>query len=271
MTSYRRIYETEWVSVMLITSIYQTAYTVTDYNPTASVSLPIEGGFIYRAGNFGGMADCNVVLLERSDVEFDVKKITGFNRDRTISIQFRDDDTEWVQSLLSCGQVARTIRRTPRIEVLLRRFLSVPTKGNKLRKDQILEELLVENIINHTLPSVGKIQVSPWHSRKIDLAKDYIHSYSSNDLSVADISGACHISSFHFSRLFKKLTGYSPYEYLILVRIQHARECLRDGCSVTSTAFETGFNSLSNFSYRFKQAVGMSPIQYQQSKISKAH
>ncbi len=70
------------------------------------------------------------------------------------------------------------------------------------------------------------------------------------------------MSVFHFSRIFKKVTKYSPYDYLIGVRVESAKKLISGGESITQTAFGVGFNSLENFSYRFKEITGASPSHF---------
>jgi AraC-like DNA-binding protein len=55
------------------------------------------------------------------------------------------------------------------------------------------------------------------------------------------------------------------------VRIAKAKQLLRKNTSITNVAFEVGFNSLENFSYAFRKMVGISPIQYKMSNISKPY
>lgn len=266
MTKFECIYESDQVSALLISSSYDFDYTAADYNPLPSISFPIQGGFRYRSGGFNSVADSNVVLIERGNIEFNVTKFANINHDCTLSFQSRKKDFEPFHQIFEKGKAVQTFRRNPQIEHLVRLFLSSYQTENSLLKDQIINELLLENILSQKLPTATITRVTPWHSRKIDIAKDYIHCNCSEDISLADISAVCHISSFHFSRVFKKLTGYSPYEYLLQVRIVQAQQLLRKGSSITSTAFEVGFNSIANFSYRFKKITGISPSKYQKEQ-----
>lgn len=266
---FNRIYESKEVVVLLISSAYNTDYSVSDYNTLPSISFPLQGAFIYQSGKFKSIASTNVVLIERENIEFRVTKFEAFNYDCTLCFQFREKDLGLFGHILDRGKCVRMLRRTPQTESRVRRFLSVYRTKKHLLIDQIIEELLIDDILGQTFSTLGNTGVKPWLRKKIDLAKDFIYSEFSTDISLADISEASHISLFHFSRIFKKLTGYSPYAYLLQVRIVEAQRLLREGSSVTSTAFETGFNSVANFSYRFKEIVGISPSEYQKSNKSK--
>ena len=94
----------------------------------------------------------------------------------------------------------------------------------------------------------------------ITLAQEYIRQNIKEDLTLEKIAEYVHLSSSHFSRIFKKETGYSPYEYILLVRINKAKHLLRTTRkSVKDIAFAVGYRSESNFCNSFTQRVGVSP------------
>ena len=73
-------------------------------------------------------------------------------------------------------------------------------------------------------------------------------------------------SRAYFSTLFVKRTGETPYDYLTKIRIERAKEYLRQGRhSVEEIAYSVGFTSLQRFSEAFKKRVGLSPLQYRKS------
>ena len=76
------------------------------------------------------------------------------------------------------------------------------------------------------------------------------------------------MSASYFSKLFKKGTGFSPYDYLLTVRLDRAKELLRQtDDSIENVAFKTGFNSESNFIYFFKKETGVSPLKFRKIKF----
>ena len=79
-------------------------------------------------------------------------------------------------------------------------------------------------------------------------------------ISVQDVASAVSLSPSHFSRQFKARTGYSPYEYIVLRRIDKAKYLLTSTKqSVGEIAYATGYNSEENFSHSFQKHVGISP------------
>jgi AraC-like DNA-binding protein len=68
------------------------------------------------------------------------------------------------------------------------------------------------------------------------------------------------LSSFHFLRLFARVLGVTPHQYLVRSRLRRAARLLADDArSITEVAFEVGFGDLSNFVRTFHRAAGISP------------
>lgn len=108
--------------------------------------------------------------------------------------------------------------------------------------------------------------------RRIVKAKLFIDASYAEPIDINNIADEAFFSKFHFIRLFKKIYGKGPHQYLKVVRIEKAMELLRAGHSVSDVCYSVGFQSLSSFSGLFKKLVGASPSAYllAQQKI-KAH
>ena len=60
--------------------------------------------------------------------------------------------------------------------------------------------------------------------------------------------------------MFKQQTGISPYEYVLISRLNKAKELLRQtDMNISQIAAAVGFNSDSNFIHFFSQNTGISP------------
>ncbi len=98
------------------------------------------------------------------------------------------------------------------------------------------------------------------HGGSVQKIKDYIAAHFCEDISVKQLADMAHMSATHFSRVFKQISGFSPYDYVVNVRLNRAKELLlRSDLSVTRIAYETGFNSEANFVYCFTKNEGISP------------
>lgn len=90
------------------------------------------------------------------------------------------------------------------------------------------------------------------------------HSHENIDLDQA--AGEVALSPFHFLRLFSRVLGVTPHQYLVRSRLRHAAGLLADSDRpVTDVALEVGFADLSNFVRTFHRAAGVSPLGFRQT------
>lgn len=84
-------------------------------------------------------------------------------------------------------------------------------------------------------------------------------------LSLEEMAEIACLSSFHFNRVFRSVTGIPPGEFLAALRLDAAKRILlTTSLRVTDVCFELGYSSLGTFTTRFKQQVGLSPAQLRQ-------
>ncbi|MDR3437895.1 AraC family transcriptional regulator [Telmatospirillum sp.] len=82
------------------------------------------------------------------------------------------------------------------------------------------------------------------------------------DEPVALIAARLGCSREAFSRRFSREVGMPPHAYRIACRLNHARELLRDGEAVASTAAASGFADQSHLGRWFRKSFGVSPAVY---------
>lgn len=91
----------------------------------------------------------------------------------------------------------------------------------------------------------------------------YINEHFKEDISVEDLAARAGLSQYHFIRIFKKETGFTPHEYIVNTRIATAKYLLKNTrLSVKDICFSTGFSCESVFCSAFKRHQGMTPAQY---------
>ncbi len=93
----------------------------------------------------------------------------------------------------------------------------------------------------------------------------YIQDNYPRHISVADIAAYACMSVYHFSRLFKRLMGLSPHNYLKQYRLSKSYKHLQNNTPVFDTAIETGFHDSSHFIKTFHSYMAVSPKKYQES------
>jgi len=91
---------------------------------------------------------------------------------------------------------------------------------------------------------------------------DYIDSNYALDISLDQAAAKLNFSSWHFSKMFAKLTGMNFIRYLSTIRVEKAIELIvRSPLSITEIALQCGFNNTRTFNRVFKEISGMTPSQ----------
>lgn len=92
---------------------------------------------------------------------------------------------------------------------------------------------------------------------------DYLENNYEHDINLEFLADKSFMSVRNFQRVFKKATGQSPIDYLIHIRLEKAKQMLRESNEqVTDIAIQSGFNEYNYFSRKFKNVVGISPVKY---------
>lgn len=105
--------------------------------------------------------------------------------------------------------------------------------------------------------------------RRVVNAKLYIDKHYHCAIDLDNIADEACFSKFHFIRLFKKIYGHTPYQYLTAIRIHNARQQLKEGLTVAETCYAVGFESVSSFTGLFKKMTGATPAAYQAAELKK--
>jgi AraC family transcriptional regulator len=160
--------------------------------------------------------------------------------------------------------------RDPQIEaigMMLLSELKQKNLGGKLYIDS-LANILALHLLRKYTTSQPHLQIyeGGLPQRQLMQVTEYIHEHLDRDIKLADLSQLLGISQFHFSYLFKQAIGTSPYQYLLLQRIERAKQLLKQtDRSIMDIALECGFNSHSHLSKQFRQLTGMTPKTYRAS------
>jgi AraC family transcriptional regulator len=94
---------------------------------------------------------------------------------------------------------------------------------------------------------------------------DYIQANIDRNLSLTELASIAQLGSHHFSNLFKRSTGLSPYQYVIQQRLDRATELLKNtDRSIVDIAIQTGFANQSHLTTQFRKHRSITPKKYRQ-------
>ncbi len=117
-------------------------------------------------------------------------------------------------------------------------------------------------------PQSTKSKGESSYEDSIQTVKEYIAENLNENLTVGALAEIVNMSSSHFSRVFKQQTGFSPYDYILISRLNRAKYLLQvTDMTVSAIAYEIGFNSESNFIYFFTENEGISPGKFRKLKF----
>jgi len=146
-------------------------------------------------------------------------------------------------------------------------------ENGKLRKELnfAATESLRYRLIVRYLERLDAVMVSAPHEprKAIVTVKQYIHSrYPDQDLGLESAARQVHLNPNYLSELFKEVTGRNFVDYLSEVRMEAAKQLLRETHLKTyEIAERVGYSSSKYFSAIFRKYCGMTPTEYRNRSI----
>lgn len=138
---------------------------------------------------------------------------------------------------------------------------TVVKNAPRLEKEEtfflLLEQLLRQN---------NTSQAAALQEKKAALIEKtcaYLEQHFAQNVSLDDLTATTNLSKSHLLHIFTKETGVTPYRYLQSIRIEKAKQLLKQGEAPALAAYQTGFSDQSHFSRFFKTFIGLTPKQYQ--------
>ena len=136
--------------------------------------------------------------------------------------------------------------------------------GGKVYSDSITTALvahLIRNYANFTPQPLKEYRgLAP---KQLDNVIDYIQTYLEHSLGLAELAQLSNLSPFYFSRLFKESTGVTPYQYISKLRMERAKQLLKNtDIAIAEIALQCGYSSQSSFSTAFLKATNVTPKTY---------
>jgi AraC-like DNA-binding protein len=102
-----------------------------------------------------------------------------------------------------------------------------------------------------------KTTLPNWRLQRVD---SYVKSHLSESITLLDMANAAGLSPMHFAAQFRAATSYRPHHYLLLCRLERAKELMTDvSRSMLDIALEVGFQTQAHFTTVFKRLTGKTP------------
>jgi len=111
-----------------------------------------------------------------------------------------------------------------------------------------------------------QVEAAREHAEAVQRMQTYIEAHLRSEMTLEDLARAAGYSPEHACRLFKRLVGLSPFEYVRARRLSRAVLELRDARKrVLDVALEYAFGSHEGFTRAFSSQFGISPSRYRRT------
>jgi AraC-like DNA-binding protein/quercetin dioxygenase-like cupin family protein len=127
--------------------------------------------------------------------------------------------------------------------------------GSLLKAWQTLYNYHIQTIDKHNNQQKLHSQLTP--------SLDFIHKNYVADITLEEIAAASHLCKGQFCTQFKKLTSYTPFQYLTRYRILKSCDLLIMGnMKITEVATLSGFNNISYYNRMFQKIMKITPTKF---------
>ena len=135
----------------------------------------------------------------------------------------------------------------------------IHTIQNAIREERIeLLEQLAEAFSFFLKHCDGYVQ----NSRMLTEVQRYIVRHISEELTIEQLSQLFNYHPNYFIHLFRRETGYTPYQYIIQQRMQYAVTQLNKGLPNEEVCYACGYTDSSTFTRAFRKYYGVAPQKY---------
>jgi AraC-like DNA-binding protein len=277
------LYQSDFYRILDFRCLCQScAKTKNEYTNTFSISFIRSGNFYYHTYNKTVDAFNGEILIDKPGYDYAVTHIKDA-WDRCTVVHFNESFYHSLQERYAqaCAwffqRDVQSVLTHCNAELQYLHDAVIDTFQNKtdckLKVDELVFDL-VENVFDlfsvEENTSVSTAGLKKVYLGTVEKAKDYVARNFHTDISLKEIASSCFVSPFHFSRMFKSFTNYSPHQYLLLYRLKNAEFLLRTTTlPVTDICYLSGFNYIEHFNAAFKKKYKASPAVYRSMAVKK--
>jgi AraC family transcriptional regulator len=261
------------------TALHQGSISVIDYRCDAgpsdpafaelhrnnSVSYVRRGSFGYRCG--GRLFDmvAGSVLVGRAGDEYVCTHEHHACGDECLSFHLSPALMDEIGSRAGVWHTGG-LPPLPELMVLGELAQAAAEGGNELGLDEVALLFAMRFVALAGGREAGAFRVAGRDRRRAVEAALWLEAHAHQPVDLDAAAQQVGLSPFHFLRLFARVLGVTPHQYLVRTRLRHAAQLLAtDERPVTEVALDVGFSDLSNFVRSFHRAAGVSPRRFRQA------
>ena len=253
-----------------------------EYSKSFNISFIRKGNFIYKVFRNDLDAYNGYAIIDKPSSEHIVEHHHEIPDQCTI-IDFSDEfyqslkenhNIEYRSFFLNQDIPSLFVKTDNKVEYLHYLLLTQIKDGYspRIQIDNLVIDILqwfLDRIDNNTTQIRIPSKLKKQHLKTIENAKDYIFNNFYEDITLQDIAFHCNLSPFHFSRIFKMISHYSPYQFLLDARLVNAKQLIKNtDLKLKEVCYQSGFNNVEHFNAAFKRKYNQAPSYFKKSKNS---
>jgi AraC family transcriptional regulator len=192
--------------------------------------------------------------------------------DRCINFDFEAGFLEQVRTELGVAGVGERFRRalippSPESVAITAAMEAVEAGADQGAIEEAAFEVAAAALTTtHATVALGR-KTSFRAERAIMQAARYVEAHFDQPCTLAHLASQAAMSPFHFLRVYRRVTGQTPYRHVLVVRLRHAaKRLLLTSDHIADVAASVGFGDLSTFNATFSRAFGVSPRVYRSTR-----
>lgn len=242
-----------------------------EQNVGFTIAIVTAGSFQYRGsinsvGAGGALMSPGSLLLGNAGQCFECGHQHGMG-DRCLSFQYTPDYFEQLAAdagAIGRGPAFRTLRLPPQraLAPLVARACAGLTEPAEAPWEELSIELATRALRLANDCAVNVSEPPPATVARVTRTLRMIENDlgSGTDLALGKLARVAGLSPCHFLRTFQQVTGVTPHQYLLRMRLREAAMRLAaEPAKILDVAFDCGFGDVSNFNHAFRAEFGVSP------------
>ncbi len=259
-----------WTASEVVCSAGPTDRSFEEQHTHVAVAVVLRGTFQYRSSRGTAMLVPGAVLLGNPGDGFECSHQHSIG-DRCLAFHF---DPAFHENLIAgVRNVTRSRFECASLAPRQTDPALLACADHGVEAPQRLEELAHELVACVALAGTGhrgaSFRTGRMAPRGAARVHDLVHWMEASPQvspSLAELAQRASLSPCHLLREFKRVTGTTPYQFSLALRMRQAARSLRQGnSSVLDVALDAGFNDASDFNRRFRQMFGMTPSNYRRA------
>lgn len=231
----------------------------------ASIAVVLGGTFQYRSSAGHELMTPGSLVLGNQGECFTCGHEHGTG-DRCIRFLYSAEFFERVATEAAGNSVRFKAARIPPVRAwapLVAEVAALPAADDPLLFEEVSLKLAAQAIQMEQGSTPRAVEAVPSSLARVTRVLRMIESEADAPQGLAALAQIARLSPYHFLRAFEAITGTTPHQYLLRLRLRRAALRLRLGDEkVSDIALDSGFGDISNFNRTFRAEFGASPRAY---------